>query len=278
MRKGVSRNRLINATIFLVMLIAAISFLFPIYYMGVNGFKTRAEYRADPFGLPAQWNLNNFELLIVNFKILDSFKNTFIIASSSVLITLIISIFASYAFAKMRFKGRSFVYLFLISTMFIPAQVTMIPLYYLMSDLHLTNQLTSVILTYVATTLPGTILLMTTSFMGISDEMIEASVIDGAGYFSIVRHVIVPMGTAVIAINVIFNFLSASNDLFTPMILLQKFEKRTLMVALSAIMAPRNADPAYQQAGLLLSSLPSLMIYIVFSRFIVKGITVGSIK
>lgn len=62
------------------------------------------------------------------------------------------------------------------------------------------------------------------------------------------------------------------------MILLQKFEKRTLMVALSAIMAPRNADPAYQQAGLLLSSLPSLMIYIVFSRFIVKGITVGSIK
>ena len=178
----------------------------------------------------------------------------------------------------MRFKGRSFVYLFLISTMFIPAQVTMIPLYYLMSDLHLTNQLTSVILTYVATTLPGTILLMTTSFMGISDEMIEASVIDGAGYFSIVRHVIVPMGTAVIAINVIFNFLSASNDLFTPMILLQKFEKRTLMVALSAIMAPRNADPAYQQAGLLLSSLPSLMIYIVFSRFIVKGITVGSIK
>lgn len=276
--KKSKKKSLTQVIVFLLMLILALTFLFPIYFMGINSVKTKAQYRADPFGLPATPSLNNFSLLINNFKILDAFGNTAIIAVTSVIITLCISIFASYAFAKMRFRGKSFAYMALIATMFIPAQVTMVPLYFLMNDLGLTNKLISVILAYVATTLPGTVLLMTTSFIGINDEMIEAAVIDGAGYFDVIRNVVIPMGTAVIAINVIFNFLSASNDLFTPMILLQKADKRTMMVALSAIMAPRNGDPAYQQAGLLLSTIPALFIYMVFSKFIVKGITVGSIK
>jgi ABC-type glycerol-3-phosphate transport system permease component len=237
-----------------------------------------AAYRASPFALPKTINLSNFDLLIRNFKILESFRNTLIIAISSVTMTIIISVFASYAFAKIKFKGSTAVYIFIISTMFIPAQVTMVPLYFLMSYLRLTNQFISVILATVVTAIPGTILLMTTSFVGISNELIEAATIDGAGYFQIVRNIIVPMGMAVIAINIIFNFLYASNDLFTPMILLTKVEKRTLMIALAAIMAFRRSDQTYQQAGLLLSALPPIMIYIVFSRFIIKGITVGSIK
>ncbi len=271
-------KRLQNGLIFLALAVLAISFLFPIYYMAINSVKTKPQYRAAPFALPPGVSFANFDLLFRNFKIMDSFANTFIIAVASVAIGIVFGVVASYAFAKLQFKGKSVVYLLLIATMFIPAQVTMIPLYYLMSELHMVNKLVSVILTYVATTLPGTILLMTTSFSGISNEMIEAARIDGAGYFQIVRNVIVPMGMAVIAINIIFNFLSASNDLFTPMVLLQKIEKRTVMVALSQIMAPRNADPTYQMAGLLLSSLPQIAIYMIFSKFIIKGITVGSIK
>ncbi len=278
MRKRSFKRQLNNAVIFLVLAVLALSFLYPLYFMGINGFKTKAEYRTNPFALPSQLNFNNFDLLIRNFKILDSFKNTLTIALGSVILSVIIGVFASYAFAKLKFKGRSFIYLFIITTMFIPAQVTMIPMYFLMSRLHLTNTLFSVIITYAATSLPGTILLMTTSFTGISDEMIEAADIDGAGYFTIVRNIIVPMGMAVIAINIIFNFLAASNDLFTPMILLQKIEKRTVMVALATIMSSRGSDPAYQLAGLLLSSVPPLVVYIVFSKFIVKGISVGSIK
>jgi ABC-type glycerol-3-phosphate transport system permease component len=267
-----------NALIFLVLAVLALSFLYALCFMGINGFKTKAEYRTNPFALPSQLNFSNFDLLIRNFKILDSFKNTLAIALGSVMISVIVGVFASYAFAKLKFKGRSFVYLFIITTMFIPAQVTMIPMYFLMSRMHLTNTLFSVIITYAATSLPGTILLMTTSFTGISDEMIEAADMDGAGYFTIIRNIIVPMGMAVIAINIIFNFLAASNDLFTPMILLQKIEKRTVMVALATIMSARNSDPPYQLAGLLLSSVPPLAVYIVFSKFIVKGISVGSIK
>ncbi|MCE5343319.1 MAG: carbohydrate ABC transporter permease [Eubacteriales bacterium] len=278
MRKHTVKQKLTQSIIFLILLVMAVSFLYPIFFMGINSFKTKSEYRKGPFALPQSLDVNNYYLLIRNFKILDAFLNTFIIAICSVLVSVLLAVFASYAFAKLRFKGRTFVYLFIISTMFIPAQVTMIPLYYMMSNIHLNNTLISVIIAYVATSLPGTILLMTTSFSGISDEMIEAATIDGAGYFKIVRKVVVPMGMAVIAINIIFNFLGASNDLFTPMILIQKMEKRTVMVALASLMNARGGDPAYQLAGLTFSALPPLLVYIVFSRFIVKGITVGSIK
>ena len=277
-RSKTAKQRLSQALVFLMLMILAVSFLYPIFFLGINALKTKLEYRKDPFSLPANMDFSNFGLLIGNFKILDAFKNTFLIALGSVSITLIVAIFASYAFAKLKFKGRTFVYLGIIATMFIPAQVTMIPLYYVMSSLHLNNTLTSVIITYVATSLPGTILLMTTSFAGISNEMLEAATIDGAGYFTTVRRVVVPMGMAVIAINIIFNFLGASNDLFTPMILIQKMEKRTVMVALASLMNSRGGDPPYQLTGLLISALPPLIVYIVFSRFIVKGITVGSIK
>lgn len=278
MRGHTMKQRLTQTLVFVMLMVLAVSFLYPIFFMATNSFKTKIEYRKGPFNLPQRLDFTNYNLLIRNFKILDAFANTFVIAICSVLFSVIIAIFASYAFAKLKFRGRTFVYLFIISTMFIPAQVTMIPLYYLMSNVHLNNTLTSVIITYVATSLPGTILLMTTSFSGISDEMIEAATIDGAGYFKIVRKVVVPMGMAAIAINIIFNFLGASNDLFTPMILIQKMEKRTVMVALASLMNSRGGDPAYQLAGLTISALPPLLVYIVFSKFIVKGITVGSIK
>ena len=158
MRSRTTKQKLTQALVFLILMVLALSFLYPIFYMGINSFKTKIEYRKGNFAMPQSLDFTNYNLLIRNFKILDAFGNTFIIAIFSVLISLIIAIFASYAFAKLKFRGRMFVYLFIISTMFIPAQVTMIPLYYLMSDVHLNNTLTSVIITYVATSLPGTIL------------------------------------------------------------------------------------------------------------------------
>lgn len=117
---------MIQSLVFLLLLVLAVSFLYPIFFLGINAFKTKIEYRKDPFSLPANLDFANFGLLIGNFKILDAFKNTFLIALGSVSITLIVAIFASYAFAKLKFKGRTLVYLFIIATMFIPAQVTMI--------------------------------------------------------------------------------------------------------------------------------------------------------
>ncbi|HET6444168.1 MAG TPA: carbohydrate ABC transporter permease, partial [candidate division Zixibacteria bacterium] len=237
------------------------------------------DYFVDPFsvfGLRLTWD--NYLTMISQFKILNLFKNSFIISFFTILLLLSVGIVASYAFAKLNFKWKNVIYLLVISTMFIPVQATIIPMYLLFSRLHLVNTFWSVIFMYVGMFIPEVILLMTSGFRGIPDELIEAAKLDGAGYFDVIRYVIIPMGRPAILLSVIFYFIVTWNDLFTPMILLQSMDKRTVMVALAALLSRYSGDPTFQFAGLVLASIPAILVYAIFQRFIIKGISMGSTK
>ena len=140
------------------------------------------------------------------------------------------------------------------------------------------NTYWSVILSYLALFLPEAILLMTANFRGIIDELLEAAEMDGCGYFQRVWHVVVPLGRAAVFLSIIFYFITAWNDLFTPMIFLQSMDRRTVMVALAALMGRYTGAPTLQFAGLLLAAIPALIVYIVFQRNIIKGLSIGAIK
>jgi ABC-type glycerol-3-phosphate transport system permease component len=205
-------------------------------------------------------------------------RNSFAISFFTILLLLGLGILASYAFAKLRFRGKEVIYLLMISTMFIPVQATIIPLYVFFSRLGLVNTSWSVIFIYVGLFIPEVILLMTSGFRGIPDELIEAAKLDGAGYFDVIRYVIIPMGRPAIILCVIFYFIVTWNDLFTPMILLQSMDKRTVMVALAALLSRYSGDPTFQFAGLVLASIPAILVYAFFQRYIVKGISLGATK
>jgi ABC-type glycerol-3-phosphate transport system permease component len=278
--RGIPQNGIVKkVTLSLLLALLTLTFLYPLYYMVINSLKTRTEYFVNPFGFPGgalQWG--NYSTMISQFQILNLFKNSFVVSASTVVVLLAVCVFASYVFAKYRFRGRSFIYLAVIATMFIPSQVTIIPLYVLFSKLGLVNTYWSVILSYIALFLPEAILLMTANFRGIIDELLEAAEMDGCGYFQRVWNVIVPMGRAAIFLSIIFYFITAWNDLFTPMIFLQSMDKRTVMVALAALMGRYTGAPTLQFAGLLLSAIPALVVYIIFQRNIIKGLSVGAIK
>ena len=268
-----------NLLIFLLLLGLSISNLYPLFYMFMNSIKSRTDYFVDPFsvfGLRLTWD--NYLTMISQFKILNLFKNSFIISFFTILLLLSVGIVASYAFAKLNFKWKNVIYLLVISTMFIPVQATIIPMYLLFSRLHLVNTFWSVIFMYVGMFIPEVILLMTSGFRGIPDELIEAAKLDGAGYFDVIRYVIIPMGRPAILLSVIFYFIVTWNDLFTPMILLQSMDKRTVMVALAALLSRYSGDPTFQFAGLVLASIPAILVYAIFQRFIIKGISMGSTK
>ena len=268
-----------RVTVSVLLAILTVTFLYPLYYMLINSLKTRTAYYTNPFSLPAaplQWE--NFATMVSQFQIFNLFKNSLIVSAGTVVLLLIVCVFASYVFAKYEFRGKSAVYLAVIATMFIPSQVTIIPLYVMFSKIGLVNRYWAVILSYLALFLPEAILLMTANFRGIINELLEAAEIDGCGYFQRVFHVIVPMGRAAIFLAIIFYFITAWNDLFTPMIFLQSMNKRTVMVALAALMGRYTGAPTLQFAGLLLSAIPALIVYIIFQRQIIRGLTVGAIK
>jgi ABC-type glycerol-3-phosphate transport system permease component len=277
--KTQKKDYLKKGIIFLFLLLLAVSFLYPLYFMFINSLKTRAEYGTDPFNLPpGKLQFANYETMISQFKILNLFKNTFIVCSVTLLFLIVIGVIASYAFAKLAFRHKRGVYLAIIMTIFIPAQVTMIPMYVMFSKVNLVNTFWSVILAYLAAFLPEGIMLMTANFRSIPNELIEASELDGCTFFQIIGHVIIPTGRAAIFLTIIFYFIIMWNDLFTPMILLQKMDVRTVTVALATLIARYTGDPPYQFAGLLLSAIPALAVYAIFQRFIISGITVGAIK
>ena len=263
------RSILLKSSLFILLSLITLSFLYPMVFMLINSLKARADYYADPFALPAgRLHFENYITMSSQFHILQLFRNTAFILKVTCVVVLVLSVFASYAFSKLQPKGKNVIFLCIIATMLIPAQVTLIPVYIMFSKVHLLNSPWSVILVYLAGFLPGNILLMTSFFKGISNEMIEAARIDGSGYFQIVRNVIVPMGLPVIIIIIlIFNAVSVWNDLFTPMFLLTKSESKTVMVALAGLVQRYNSDPPYQYAGLLLSSIPAILIYILLPSF-----------
>jgi raffinose/stachyose/melibiose transport system permease protein len=265
--------------IFLLLFGLVISNLYPFFYMVLNSIKSRTEYFVNPFsvwGLDLTWD--NYRTMISQFRILDLFRNSFVISFFTIILLLCLGIVASYAFAKLRFRGKNLIYLLIISTMFIPVQATIIPLYVMFSKVRLVNTSWSVIFIYVGIFIPEVILLMTAGFRGIPDELIEAAKLDGAGYFDVIRYIIIPMGRPSIILCVIFYFIVTWNDLFTPLIMLQSMDKRTVMVALASLMSRYSGDPTYQFAGLVLAAIPAILVYALFQRYIVKGISLGATK
>lgn len=265
--------------IFLLLLILAISFLYPLYYMLINSLKSLGEYYVNPFGLPqAKLEWQNFVTMISQFKILKLFGNSFIISFFTVLGLVVFGTLAAYSFAKVEFKGKNSIYLVILATLFVPAQVTMIPMYISFAKVGLVDSYLGVVIAYWAMFLPETIMLMTANFKSIPNELIEAATIDGCDYFGRLRHVVMPMGWPAISLTIIFFFICSWNDLFTPMVLLKSMDKRTVMVALSSLIGRYTGDPPFQYAGLLMSAIPALAVYAIFQKSIVKGMSMGAIK
>lgn len=269
-----------SIVIFMLLLLLSVSNLYPLFFMFLNSLKSHADYLKNPFALPdfSRLSWGNYVTMISQFQILNLFKNTLFISVFTILFILVFGIVASYAFAKLKFKGKELIYFLVISSMFVPVQVTIIPLYMLFSRVHLVNTYWAVIFTYLGMFLSETILLLTSAFRGIPDEIIEAAELDGAGYFDTLRYVIVPMGRPAIILCIIYYFIVTWNDLFTPMILLTDMDLRTVMVALASLISRYSGDPTLQFAGLVLAAIPAILVYAVFQNYIIKGIGEGATR
>lgn len=275
-----TRHKTSRVLIFIALLILAISNIYPLLFVFMNSLKDRTEYLKNPFSPPnfKQLAWGNYETMISQFQIFKLFGNTLIISVVTIFFLLALGIVASYAFAKLKFIGKNVIYFLIISSMFVPVQVTIIPIYMLFSRLHLVDTYWAVVLTYLGMFLSEAILLMTATFRGIPDEIIEAAELDGAGYFDILRYVIIPMGRPAIILCLIYYFIVTWNDLFTPMILLTNMNSRTVMVALASLISRYSGDPTFQFAGLFLAAIPAILVYAIFQKYIIKGIGEGSTR
>lgn len=271
-------NRKARVPVFIGLLVLAASILYPVFFLAVAAVRTNKDYISDPLGLPRSFTFANFASVWNDYGAGPAFLHSLYVVTTALVITLVLSLTAGYSLAKLNVPGGRFITGSMVSVMLIPGQVLILPIYLMMSTLGIVGDYTSVILFYVATSLPFAVFFLSTSFRAVPDEVLEAARIDGAGFFRTVFSVLLPMSRASVATLAVLQFLGLWNELLYALILLPDDAKRLLTPALSNIGTRYVNDQPLMSAGLLISASVPLLLLTLSSRFIVQGVAMGATK
>lgn len=275
-RKKISRL-LSGTALHLVMIAGAFLTLLPFLWMLGASFMTAGEASTfPPRFIPRHFTLANYLLLFKRLKIANFFMNSLILSVSVSLVSLFVNSLAGYAFAKYYFRGKRIVFTVLLSSMIIPGQVTMLPVFLLLNKMGLLN-------TYFGIIIPGMasifgIFLIRQYLQGIPDSLMEAARIDGAGEFHIYWRIIMPLAAPVLVTLALFTFMGTWNDFLWPLIVMSREEMYTLPVALANLVGEHAQDPELMMAGSVITILPVMVVFMVLQKYYIQGILIGGVK
>jgi ABC-type glycerol-3-phosphate transport system permease component len=289
----VSRKRIRPGEIFMHigLLLGLVVFIFPFYWMITSSLKPMEDIFTQPVQLwPVRPTINGYlELFGIipsveiqgrgNVSLSKTLLNSMIVSVTYTLGSVFFATLAGYTFAKIRFKGRDGLFVFMLATMMIPGSVGLIPNYIIMAKLKWINTFWPLIIPALAT--PFAVFWMRQYITTIPDEMIEAAQIDGAGPFGIFWRVVAPVVTPGIAALAIFNFMGSWNAFQGPLIYLNKANMYTapLFMALLNSGVTGRPTPLHLVFGTAcISTLPILLIFLFAQRYFIAGLTAGSIK
>ncbi len=255
----------------------AIASLMPLYWMFTTSLKDQAAYMAQPPEmLPGDPTLANFGQLFANPNMLRWIFNSAFVALSVTGLNLVFATLAGYAFAKMSFPGRRWMFWIYLATMMVPFQVTIFALFQLMVTIGWVNTYWALIIPAMA--LPYNVFLMRQFMHTLPNEILDAGRIDGCSEIQLVRRVVVPMSTNGLAVVGIFTFITTWNNFLWPLVILNTEEMRTLPIALSTFQSTNETDYGLLMAGGVLMAIPMFMIFFAFQRYFLQGVTFGGLK
>ena len=262
---------------FLVVLVLALVWVFPLYWMVVTALSTPAELYAESARLwPAALHWENFTQPLERWPFGRWFLNSTVIAVVSVVATLAVNLSAGYAFAKLDFPLKNTIFLAILSTLMVPVQVVMIGQFQLVVDLGLVNTDAGVVLPRLAEAFG--LFLARQFFAAVPDELVEAARVDGAGPFRTFWSIVLPLSRPLIAVLVIFTFMWRWNEFAWPLIALQETDRFTLPIGLRYLQDQYGRDYGSLTAMSLLSVLPMLAVFAVFQRHFVEGMARTGLK
>ena len=272
------RSGLLSNIIFYVVSVAlAVMVVIPFYWMIITSLKSKGALMA----LPIQWiphhpTLQSYRKVFSLFPFGKAILNSLFVSITFTVITVLSSSMAAFAIAKIRFKGAGVFFRMYLMSMMIPTQITLIPLFIIMSRLNLTNTYTSVISPSIFSAF--SIFLLVQNLRSLPDDFMEAARIDGASLWTTFFRVIMPMEKPVLATLVITTFMGAWNDYLWPLVMLSDKNKMTLTLALNTLNGQYGTEYNVLMAGCLISMIPIIVVYIIAQTQMKQGITAGGVK
>ncbi len=271
----VARNLVMG--IFLFFFAAVV--LFPLVYMLAWSFGPAQEMSSGSYAIfPKTWSLDSYRYFFnSNQYSVKWLWNSFVVAAATVVSNVIFASMAGYAFAKIRFKGSTFLFFLILMAMMIPYQVTQVPLYILfVNKFKMTN-------TFAALILPGcvtsyNIFMSKQFFSGIPTSLIENAKVEGATQFRIFRSIILPLSKTVLAVMAINTFMGSWNTFFWPFLVTSLDSMYTIQVGLKTFKFANGTLLSPMMAGAAISALPMFVLFFSLQKYFLEGVTIGAVK
>lgn len=277
----------------IIVVILAILFAFPLYWIITGSFKTMQDINsASPVWWPTKWVMTNYDKLLDKrsaplFEFLGIvgptvpgavrwLVNTVFMAVAAMVLTCVTATMAGYALAKKRFVGRTLLFTLIVCAMALPKQVILVPLIKEISSLNLYDNIWAVILPTVGW--PFGVFLMKQFSEGIPDDLLDAAKIDGAGQWRTFQQIVVPMIKPGIGALAIFTFINSWNDYFMQLIMLTSSKNLTISLGIATMQAENSTDFGLIMAGAVFAAVPIIVVFLIFQKYFTKGITMGAVK
>lgn len=278
-RQDVFRKSNVQSALFQIACVSiGVLLLFPVIYCVIASFMTESEIVSTDLNLwPKALSFTNYIEVIHTTNIFHFMGNSFIVALVSSLMRILTSSLASYAFTFFEFKGKKILFSLVVATMIIPAEMLMVQNYFTTAELGLINTYPGMMIIYMVSA--SNIFLMRQNFMGYSMAVREAAKVDGCGNFKFFCRILMPMSTPVIATVFISSFVTSWNTYLWPLLVTNKESMRTVQIVIT-MLNKSEINSAYGQvmAASVLILIPSIIVFVLFQRQIVSGMTAGAVK
>jgi multiple sugar transport system permease protein len=272
-------ERLQTALAYGVLGFLALFVLFPFYWMIITSFKTEDQMRSlISMFWPSPAVLENYWQLLTKTDFMAWYGNSAIVAISSTFVATAVGTIGAYALARLKFMGRAFMSSAVLITYLVPPSILFIPLYAQIRTFGLSDSLAGLIATYPSFTVPFVTWLLMGYFESIPVELEEAAMIDGATRFGAFRRVILPLAAPGVLAAALYAFTQAWNEFLYALVFITNVKLRTLPVGLSTFITGDVYGWGYLMAGAVLTTLPVIAVYIYLQKYMVEGLTAGSVK
>ncbi len=263
---------------YLVLTIFMLVVLLPIWGMLMSAFKTDTQITVSPFSLPETWTLGNFQRAWTVGKFNIFFKNSVIVTTAVVISSVFLSILSGYAFGQLPMPGRRLLFPLMLLGYMVPFEAVIIPLYNWMNALGLRNTYWALILPQIGLSISFGTLWMASFFDSAPQELIDAATIDGCNRWQTLWLILWPLARPATTTVIVLIFMWTWNEFLLALVMVQTEAMRTLPVGLAFFQGKYTSNLSLMAAGAIIVALPTVLIYILFQRFFIRGMLGGAIK
>lgn len=262
----------------LIICVFSLTCIFPFIWMINSALKTNSEFMRDSLSLANHPHFENFISAVQTGDIIRNFLNSMGLSIINIILTVLCSFVVGYFISRYNFRFRNLIYLLFVSGMVIPVLSLMVPVFIQFKTLHLLDHWYTLILPYVAFSMPFSVILVENYIQSIPREMDEAAYIEGCSTFQLLTNIIFPMCSPVLSIVVINSFISAWNEFPFSLVLINDEKLRTISIGIRMFNSEHTVNYPLYIAALLISVVPIVVLYLICSKQIMKGMTVGAVK